>query len=1078
MSSREERSASTPPPYDQAAPGGFPVDSDDEREAAVASDLSSLSRAVRARKAEYTRQRTVRIKVGTWNVAAIAGTEKDIGAWFVEGKGMCERLSGLSVKEGQNEKSGRRESSRRSDYEGKDDAAAPGSSNPDEVGIYVLGLQEIVDVSSPSETLRPYVDPGPSNRWKDAVQKALPEGYQLIAEQQLVGLLLLVYAAPSIAGTISSVSTSSVGTGLMGYMGNKGAVTARLVLGETTRLVFINCHLAAGSDKGSLERRNWDASQIVSRTKFDPIDAEHDLVGEPSGSIGKEDFAFWFGDLNYRLEDIPGDDVRRLLLLHTQNEYDRARQPRAKFGGHGEKGPSSPHIVAQEEHKPVHQRDGSLSSDEGPIALIDNDIDPHTDPASLQTTLSSLLPHDQLRLQQKKGKAFHEGWREGEINFLPTYKYDIGSVAMFDSSEKQRGPSWCDRILYRSRHDRLNYERKVREAEEARKRDEEMKARGLDKAVEDDNVLFDYDPDVDGANDLDDYDENEDAAGDPAPDESVMIFEDPIRLDYYTSHQGILSSDHKPLDAAFTLTYEAVIPELKAKVHQEVVRELDKAENELRPGVTIVVDHQGDDPSATSNGDVAGDPNAVCFGDVRFDVPISRDLTIANTSGVPATFLFTERPCPEGEVSGVTPPWLELRVGLPSDGKKQNGQDEHTLAPGETANVELKVHIKDIDHVRSLNSGEAKVEDILVLRVLNGRDHFIPVYGKWLPSCFGRSLDDLTRMPEGGARSLGATPSAESQGKTKTVRLSAPRELFRLTDAIADLTERAVAEWSMTRDGEPPPWSSEPYGTSWPFRSETWTLEEPTERSPLLASVREALDTGSSVSDIFPPEVSSIHRLEILSETLVAFLRSLKDGIITSSVWHDMDQRLIALERAKLHPRSTEEAQAWVLEILAPLPAHSVSFTFLTFMLVRIANEVAPVTTMPARPPPAASKSPTIPATPVSSTIFSADQPLSPSSPSSFISAAGSFRRRTRTLTTSSSSDTTATSVSPAILRRQAVETALSSLFADVMISCEGLWIPSKEKERRAWEERRRSIIEPFLKTAGVDDDGPSGGAR
>jgi hypothetical protein len=32
------------------------------------------------------------------------------------------------------------------------------------------------------------------------------------------------------------------------------------------------------------------------------------------------------------------------------------------------------------------------------------------------------------------------------------------------------------------------------------------------------------------------------------------------------------------------------------------------------------------------------------------------------------------------------------------------------------------------------------------------------------------------------------------------IRLSAPRELFRLTEAISELTERAVAEWSM-RDG-------------------------------------------------------------------------------------------------------------------------------------------------------------------------------------------------------------------------------------------------------------------------------------
>jgi hypothetical protein len=355
----------------------------------------------------------------------------------------------------------------------------------------VLGLQEVVDVNAPSEALRPFVDPSPSNRWKEAVQNALPSEYKLVSSHQLMGLLLLVYAAPSILPSISSVSSSSVGTGFMGYMGTKGAVATRIVLDGTTRVVFLNCHLAAGAEKSSLDRRNWDAGQILLRTKFDPVEEQDEVADETSLMLGQEDFAFWFGDLNYRLDDIPGDDVRRLLHLYTQNEID---PPVPSFGAHKENvDPSS----VNDDGASRRSNDSDLSEEDS-IAMIDNDIEPEMDPASLKATIASLLPHDQLRSQQKKKVIFHDGWREGSIDFLPSYKYDVGLIGRFDSSEKQRSPSWCDRILYRTRRDYSEFLRRVREEQEAKARDEEMKRLGLEQAAEDDGVLFDYDPESDG----------------------------------------------------------------------------------------------------------------------------------------------------------------------------------------------------------------------------------------------------------------------------------------------------------------------------------------------------------------------------------------------------------------------------------------------------------------------------------------------------------------------------------------------------------------------------------------------------
>src|SRR4051795_9689533 len=78
-------------------PGAFPSTLNNER---VISAPQSLSQEVKARRSEYVRKKKIKIKVGSWNVAAIKGTEKDLGSWFVEGlgvKGLSEGLARLFV---------------------------------------------------------------------------------------------------------------------------------------------------------------------------------------------------------------------------------------------------------------------------------------------------------------------------------------------------------------------------------------------------------------------------------------------------------------------------------------------------------------------------------------------------------------------------------------------------------------------------------------------------------------------------------------------------------------------------------------------------------------------------------------------------------------------------------------------------------------------------------------------------------------------------------------------------------------------------------------------------------------------
>ncbi|KAK2880034.1 hypothetical protein FQN49_000640 [Arthroderma sp. PD_2] len=61
--------------------------------------------------------------------------------------------------------------------------------------------------------------------------------------------------------------------------------------------------------------------------------------------------------------------------------------------------------------------------------------------------IDTLYQNDQLNIQMVAGLAF-PFYMEGPITFPPTYRYDNGTD-LYDTSEKQRIPAWCDRILWK-----------------------------------------------------------------------------------------------------------------------------------------------------------------------------------------------------------------------------------------------------------------------------------------------------------------------------------------------------------------------------------------------------------------------------------------------------------------------------------------------------------------------------------------------------------------------------------------------------------------------------------------------------
>lgn len=70
--------------------------------------------------------------------------------------------------------------------------------------------------------------------------------------------------------------------------------------------------------------------------------------------------------------------------------------------------------------------------------------------AKSPTAIQDLLAHDELIQLRQTNPSFRlRKLQEAPICFPPTYKYDHNS-SNYDTSPKQRVPSWCDRILWKS----------------------------------------------------------------------------------------------------------------------------------------------------------------------------------------------------------------------------------------------------------------------------------------------------------------------------------------------------------------------------------------------------------------------------------------------------------------------------------------------------------------------------------------------------------------------------------------------------------------------------------------------------
>ncbi|XP_039470687.1 phosphatidylinositol 4,5-bisphosphate 5-phosphatase A, partial [Oreochromis aureus] len=191
------------------------------------------------------------------------------------------------------------------------------------IDMFIIGLQEVNSMIN--KRLKDVLF---SDQWSELCMDTLsPFGYVLVASQRMQGVLLLVFSKFCHLPFLRGVQTQSTRTGLGGYWGNKGGVSARMTMFGHP-VCFLNCHLPA--HMRNLEQRMEDFESILQQQQFE---------GGAATGVLDHDVVFWFGDLNFRIEDYDihvvkcAIDSNKLPLLWERDQLNMAKNTESILEG-------------------------------------------------------------------------------------------------------------------------------------------------------------------------------------------------------------------------------------------------------------------------------------------------------------------------------------------------------------------------------------------------------------------------------------------------------------------------------------------------------------------------------------------------------------------------------------------------------------------------------------------------------------------------------------------------------------------------------------------------------------------------
>ncbi|XP_059906072.1 inositol polyphosphate 5-phosphatase K [Gadus macrocephalus] len=183
------------------------------------------------------------------------------------------------------------------------------------IDMFIIGLQEVNSMINKRLKDALFTD-----QWSELFMETLgPFGYVLVASQRMQGVLLLAFSKFSHLPFLRDVQTEKTRTGLGGCWGNKGGVSTRMTMFGHP-VCFLNCHLPA--HMRNLDQRMEDFESILQQQQFE---------GGTATGVLDHDVVFWFGDLNFRIEDYDihvvkcAVDSHKLPLLWERDQLNMAK---------------------------------------------------------------------------------------------------------------------------------------------------------------------------------------------------------------------------------------------------------------------------------------------------------------------------------------------------------------------------------------------------------------------------------------------------------------------------------------------------------------------------------------------------------------------------------------------------------------------------------------------------------------------------------------------------------------------------------------------------------------------------------